>query len=501
MQILLSSICVESGTDLQLALYYLKSYLLQNKIRRDFNPQVKIHVFNEYEKIPQIVEQIESIHPELLAFSCYIWNIENILKVCSKIKKVLPELKIVLGGPEVSPRAQEILEKHKFIDVVVRGEGEVTFSEVVRNIFYADLDSVKGISFLKNNKVVHNVDREVIANLDEIPSPYLSGIVNLKDKSIVDVPIETTRGCAFSCYYCYYHKSFPGVRYFPLARVEKELKLILSHKPREVYLMDATFNSNPQRAKKILKLFIKHNKNSSLHVELKAELVDEEMAKLLRQANAFNIEIGIQSTNPKTLKAINRSFNKEKFKLGIELLNKSGLFYEIQLIDCLPYQSYQDFKDSLDWLYSLYPIKVVVFRFALLFGTCLRDKAKDYGICFDNSAPYYALKSSVMSHKDIVKIDKLRFAMERLYDSQIFQETLYALRDKAGIKISQVLESWVEWEGQFKRRAANYPDFLNRKSPEFLKFIVKKYKKERVCCELLSKLEVKLKEFVRKYNN
>ena len=175
---------------------------------------------------------------------------------------------------------------------------------------------------------------------------------------------------------------FPVVRFFPLSRVEKELKLILSRKPREVYLMDATFNSHPARAKKVLKLFIKYNRGSCLHVELKAELVDEEMARLLRAAQAFNIEIGIQSIHSKTLRAVNRRFNKKMFKRGIRLLNKYGLFYEIQLIDALPFQSYAALKRSLDWLYDLHPVKVAIFRLCLLPGTSLRLAARRYGIVY-----------------------------------------------------------------------------------------------------------------------
>jgi len=232
-------------------------------------------------------------------------------------------------------------------------------------------------------------------------------LVNLKDKNIVDVPLETMRGCFSRCHYCYYHKNFPVARYFSLSRVEKELKLILSHKPHEVYLMDPTFNSNPQRAKKILKIFIRYNQGANLHVELKAELVDEEMARLLSQANAYNIEIGIQSTNPKTLKAINRRFNKEKFIKGIRYLNKFKLYYEIQLIDALPHQSYDSLMKSLDWLYSMHPAKVVIFRLAMLCGTTLRDRAVSFGIEYDHCAPYFAYKSGAMTEAEVKSIEKL----------------------------------------------------------------------------------------------
>ena len=477
MKILLSSICLETGTDIQLALYYLKGYILKLKPSSD----VTIRVFNENQNIPAIIKKILELKPHLIGFSCYLWNIKKTLNICRRLKEINPGLKIVLGGPEVSPRAQDLLAQEKAVDVVVRGEGEESFAQFTQT----GLGRINGISFRKNKKIIHNPDRPLLRNVGKIPSPYLSGLVDLKDKSIVDVPLETMRGCSFRCGYCYYHKNFPLVRYFPLSRVEKELKLILSHKPHEVYLMDATFNSNPQRAKKILKIFIRYNRGSNLHVELKTELADEEMARLLLQANAYNIEIGIQSTNPRTLKAINRTFDKERFKKGIRALNKLKLYYEIQLIDVLPYQSYESLMNSLDWLYSLHPAKVVIFRLAVLAGTALREEAADFGIEYDHRPPYYAYKSNTMTEVEVKKIEKFFYAMDRLYDGQVFQKTLFAFKARAGVKISTILEDWVAWESRFKRRPADYPEFLNKKSPMFLEYLCRKHSKAYLYKELL----------------
>ncbi|MFH0828488.1 MAG: radical SAM protein [Candidatus Omnitrophota bacterium] len=414
------------------------------------------------------------------------------------IKKANPRIKIVLGGPEVSPRAEEILVTEKSVDIVAKGEGEVTFSELARN-FMGDISGISGISFREGKKVISNPDRARIRDLEDIPSPYLSGVIDLKDKNIVDLPLETARGCAFRCGYCYYHKNFPQVRYFSLARVEKELKLILSSQPKEVYLMDATFNSNPRRAKKILRFFIKYNRNSSLHLELKAELIDEEFARLLRKANCLNIEIGIQSTNSKTLKAVNRQFNRKKFQEGISLLNKHKLFYEIQLIDVLPFQSYAELKKSLDWLYSLRPARVVIFRLAVLPGTALRRDAGRYGIVYDSRTPYYAVKSDAMHKKEVSRAAKICFAMERLYDSHIFQETLYGLKSKGGIRISEIFEDWASWEARFKRRPCDYPFFLNKKSPEFLEYICRKRGKVSLGKELMPGLKETLDGYKKAY--
>ena len=478
MKILLSSICLETGTDIQLALYYLKGYLLKNNSKA----QVVIEVFTENQSIPAILRKILESKAQVIGFSCYLWNINKILEISRRLKKINSSVKIVLGGPEVSPRAQDLLAQEKAIDVVVRGEGEESFAQLT---VQKGLGRISGISFRKNKKIIHNPDRPLLRNVGRIPSPYLSGLVNLKDKNIVDVPLETMRGCFSRCHYCYYHKNFPVVRYFSLSRVEKELRHILFAKPHEVYLMDATFNSNPQRAKKVLKIFIRYNQGANLHVELKAELVDEEMARLPSQANAYNIEIGIQSTNPKTLKEINRTFDKERFKKGIRALNKLKLYYEIQLIDVLPYQGYKNLMNSLDWLYSMRPAKVVIFRLAVLAGTVLREEAADFGIEYDHCAPYYAYKSNTMTEDEVKKIEKLCYAMDRLYDSQVFQKTLFAFKKRAGVKISTILEDWVDWESRFKRRPADYPEFLNKKSPMFLEYLCRKHSKAYLYNELL----------------
>jgi sulfatase maturation enzyme AslB (radical SAM superfamily) len=498
MKVLLSSVCLETGTDIQLALYYLKAYLLKSNLaqkghaRLSFKagrlPEVTIQVFNENQNIPAIIKKILTLKPRLIGFSCYLWNIEKTLNICRRLKEIAPGLKIVLGGPEVSPRADEILTQAQAIDVVVKGEGEESFAQLVTRVqgsIAADLSGVKGISFRKGAKIIRNPDRPPLGSVDSIPSPYLSGLVNLKDKNIVDVPLETTRGCPCRCHYCYYHKNFPVVRNFALSRIEKELKVILSHRPREVYLMDATFNSNPQRAKKILKTFIRYNRSANLHVELKAELVDEEMARLLSRAKAHNIEVGIQSTNSKSLKAIRRGFNREKFVKGISYLNKFKLYYEIQLIDALPHQSYAGLMKSLDWLYSLRPAKVAIFRLNLLPGTTLRDRAASFGIEYDHCAPYAAYKSNAMADTQVKSIEKLSYAMERLYDSQVFQKTLFAFKEKAGVEISTILQDWVLWEGRFKKRCADYPEFLNKKSPLFLEYLCRKHSKAYLYKELL----------------
>jgi hypothetical protein len=151
---------------------------------------------------------------------------------------------------------------------------------------------------------------------------------------------------------------------------------------------------------------------------------------------------------------------------------------------------------SLDWLYSLHPAKVVIFRLAVLAGTALREEAADFGIGYDHRPPYYAYKSNSMTEAEVKKIEKLFYAMDRLYDSQVFQKTLYAFKARAGVKISVILQDWVDWESRFKRRPEDYPEFLNKKSPMFLKYLCRKHSKAYLYKELLPGL---LKELCYTY--
>jgi hypothetical protein len=196
---------------------------------------------------------------------------------------------------------------------------------------------------------------------------------------------------------------------------------------------------------------------------------------------------------------MNRCFNREKFKKGIRLLNKYNLFYEIQLIDALPFQSYADLLRSLDWLYAMRPARVTIFQLAMLPGTALRERARSYGIIYDRRPPYYARKSFAMAGREVLKVGALRFAMERLYDSHVFQETFFGLKSKGEIKYSEIFEDWVRWEKRFKRRCRDYPVFLNRHSPEFLEYTCRRRGKLAVFKKLLPVLKNTLADYQAAY--
>lgn len=316
-----------------------------------------------------------------------------------------------MGGPEVSPRAKRLLHHYRFVDVVVIGEGEETFKECIEHWLdnTDNIGEVNGIAYRRESRVIITAQRAQISNLDDVPSPYLEGSVDIDLKSYRGyIPTETMRGCVYKCHYCYYHKDSEGTRYFSLQRAKKELKYLLEKRPAGIYLMDATFNVHKKRAKEILRIFIRYNKKTNLHVELRAEFLDKEMVDLLYKAKANFIEIGLQSANKRALRLINRTFNPGSFKKNILLLNKKKIPYELQLIDGLPGDNYKTLKESLDWLFMLKPVSIKIMRFMLLSGTYLRQHAKDFGIKYNPRPPYWTKESNTFSFEDIKKTQNIK---------------------------------------------------------------------------------------------
>lgn len=227
MKVLLSTInAVRLYTPL--SLLYLEAFLLNDKSLKE-KVKVEIKEFNRFDNDEFILCEIQKYNPQIIGFSCYMWNIERILALSDKIKKIKRDIKIILGGPQVSPIAKILLEKNSQVDIIARGEGEITFLELVESLLSSNknMKGILGITFRHNGQIVHNADREIIPDLDSIPSPYLSDSIHLEGR---EVCLETQRGCIFKCAFCYYHKGFDRIRFFSIERVKKELSFLLRKK-------------------------------------------------------------------------------------------------------------------------------------------------------------------------------------------------------------------------------------------------------------------------------
>jgi radical SAM superfamily enzyme YgiQ (UPF0313 family) len=467
MKILLSTIPA-NDTMTPLALLYLKAVLLKDRrLKSKIDVEVK-EFLPPLHSDDHILQEIQRYKPDIIGFSCYIWNTEKILLISKKIKKNRKDIKIVLGGSQVSPIAESILEKNPHIDVVVRGEGEITFLELVRAFSSPEkgIAGVQGITYRNKNRIVNNPDRKIIPDLDAIPSFYLFDSADLENR---EVCLETQRGCAFKCHFCYYHKNFDTVRSFSMKRVKKDLVFLLKKKLKAIYLMDPVFNMDVDRAKEISRFIVRHNKrNIMFHTEIRAELVDEELADLFRRANITNLEVGLQSSDSNVLRCINRKWDEKKFINGINLCNKYKLGADVQLILGLPGDTVRSFRNSLEFILSLGPKKITVFNLQVLPGTRIWDDAVRMGIVFEKEPPYQILQTRDISFDEMIYLRKIIKSLDMFRARRVMK----FLCRETGMTLLDLIESWVKWLGDNRSLLKHPPsNWWNNKLKKFIKFL------------------------------
>lgn len=406
-----------------LAIRYIKEYLSQNPLKDLNGDEVEIETYESTinDEILNMAYEILERKPDILGFSCYIWNIEKTLKLCSIIKTIKPEIILIFGGPEVSYDTEKMMRDNSFIDFIIKGEGEETFKELMNSIINKDSDikSIKGIVFRDGIDVVENQSRELICNLDLIPFPYKSG---LPSKILY---YEASRGCPFGCSYCLSSVE-RRLRFFSIDRVKKDLLFFINKDVKLVKFVDRTFNSNKEFAMAIWKFLIENNKETTFHFEISADLLSEEEMNLLKTApkGLFQFEVGVQTTNKETLKNINRRMDFDKLKDNIMSLKETGNIHcHLDLIAGLPGDDLESFKRSFDMCMELKPDVLQLGFLKILKGSLINNDIDKYGIKYVNYPPYQVLKTGSMSYEDIDKLIKIETLFEDYYNSGIFKTT------------------------------------------------------------------------------
>lgn len=453
-----------------LACAYLQAYLTKSPIygELEFSHVVGYEGASAEALVSQIVEQ----RPDMLAASCYCWNWQLFCSVFPQVKQALEGVMIVAGGPQFDlTTGPAELARHPAIDTIVVGEGEVTFKELVehehrkrtaqperpaRRLGLAVLGTtaeeygaIPGLAIrTRGGATAMTGCREVLDNLDDIPSPYLTGIVDLAALRNGIVAIETQRGCPYTCAYCDYPKRELGttkVRFFPEDRVLREIDLIYSSKIRQLYLMDATFNSKRQRAKAILRhiaqLRVANQSRIAVSTEMFPELMDEEMLLLSRDANLNYIEIGIQSLNPKALEAMQRPRKDAKLREVIDIAVRNDVRIVPQIIIGLPGDSVDGFYATFDQVYALPTIDFQCFRLLVLPGTPYRARAAEHGLVFNPHPPYQLLESKDFTAEELDRLDRFRkFALMILE----LKPTLSAIASATGFQHHELIAGFLE---------------------------------------------------------
>ena len=404
-----------------LAPWYLKAYC-GNRFG-----DIRVLEFTINDVPGSVLSAIYAEKCDTVAFSCYIWNIRNVLDIASDLKKLSPETVIISGGPEVSFGSEEFMADHPYMDYVIRGEGEKTFSlllEFLNGNGAVKPEYIPGLVYRHNNSVFSNKNDFFIEDLDSIPSPYTDEMISSIGNRIAY--FESSRGCPFSCSYCL-SSVYDGVRYFSTERVYSDLGRLVRAGVKQVKFVDRTFNCSRERARRIFEFVIRNAGGTSFHFEAAADLFDDETLRMLEKAPAglIQLEIGVQTTNPDSLRMVNRATDLEKVFQNIEKLRKfNNIHLHLDLIAGLPAEDFKSFADSFDAVYGLRPHNLQLGFLKLLKGSRIRDEADRYGYVFSKRPPYEVLRNKFVSYEEIAALKGIEELLERYYNSGRFGATL-----------------------------------------------------------------------------
>ncbi|KPA09026.1 Fe-S oxidoreductase [Candidatus Magnetomorum sp. HK-1] len=372
---------------------YISSYLLKY---RDDN--IKIMDPNDAitSNIENVANKILKFNPDMIGFSIYVWNRTETKSVINYLRTIGFRGKIVIGGPEVAYNPIDALHDYS-VDWVCNTEGEKPFLALL-NMLQKNNNfnvSIPGMVSKTDGKI-YNAENQLIKNLDDIPSPYLTGLLDPSDKNWMD--LETMRGCPFSCGFCLYSKNTGSMRYHSSKRVEEDVNYAIKSGINRVYLMDPTFNMPRNRCLQLCDRISEINNRQSLvfSTEAYAEYIDEYIADAFVRANIRFIEIGLQSTNPITLKYINRQFNKEKFLNGCHNLRDRNIFSSIGIIIGLPGDRPDDIRKTVDFVISNKLGYLSIYKLQILPGTLIHFKAKEFKLSYDKLNNYHIKNSPLL---------------------------------------------------------------------------------------------------------
>ena len=417
MKILLAA-CNAKYIHSNLAVYNLRAYA------GEYREHIILKEYTINQQKDEILRDIYLEKPDIICFSCYIWNVSFVKEIAEDLKKILPDSVFWAGGPEVSFDAEDFLKKNPGFFGVMVGEGEETFRELCR--FYVDnkgnLEEIPGIAFYSGGKILHNGWREIM-DLSKVPFAY----ENMEDFRNKIVYYESSRGCPFSCSYCLSSVD-KKLRFRNLDLVKKELQFFIDRKVPQIKFVDRTFNCKHSHAMEIWKYILEHDNGiTNFHFEISADLLKEEELSLMEKMRPglIQLEIGVQSTNPETIRAIRRTMDFERLS---EIVNKvrsfGNIHQHLDLIAGLPYENYDSFRNSFNQVYALKPEQLQLGFLKVLKGSLMKEMAKEYGILHKEREPYEVLSTKWLSYGEILKLKTVESMVEVYYNSGQFQNTL-----------------------------------------------------------------------------
>lgn len=364
--------------------------------------------------------RVLGLEPDVLGISVTCWNARAVYEVCRIVHAVRPECAIVLGGPEVGPVAPEVLAAHPEVSVVVRGEGEVTFSALLAELARGGKAwRVDGITLRKGDEIVTTLDRPLVANLDELPSPYLTGVLQPVDGGAY---LETYRGCPHRCAYCFEGKGYGRIRAFSDARIAAEIEAVASAPGvRNFSFIDPVFNLTDTRLQHFAEMMAPHvERGVRLHtIEVDIERIDAEAAALLKSAGVASVETGPQTVGEAALAACDRPFDAARFTNGVRALREAGISCECDLIVGLPGDTAYDFLAGLRFCFGLDPGKIQSSTLHVLPGTGLWERALELGLEFDREPPHEIIATPDVSFRDLRRAEVLASSLQSVYRARV----------------------------------------------------------------------------------
>ncbi|MBM7097689.1 B12-binding domain-containing radical SAM protein [Bacillus sp. H-16] len=413
---------------------YIHTCLALRLLKKYAEPEFNADILEFTIKDPamHIVSDLYSRKPDVIGFSCYIWNIEQTIHVIRMLKKVLPETKIVLGGPEVSYDTEYWLERIPEVDFIVIGEGEETFKHLLKEVEAGSngYHFVFGLGYRKKEEIVINPGRGKL-DLNTIPSPYRlhEDLASLGKRVTY---FETSRGCPFSCQFCLSSIEV-GVRYFDIERVKEDLLYLVRNGAKMIKFIDRTFNIKRDYALEIFDFLIKNHGGCEFQFEITADIMRPEVLEFLNEnapPGIFRFEIGVQSTNDATNDLIQRRQNFKKLARTVTLV-KDGqkIDQHLDLIAGLPEEDYDSFKQTFNDVFALRPEELQLGFLKMLRGTGMRAMAERFGYRFMDNAPYEILSNNILSFDDIVKMKRVEDILEKYWNDHRMDNTMKRLTD------------------------------------------------------------------------
>ena len=418
MKILLAA-CNAKYIHSNLAVYDLQAYA------SEYTDHIILKEYTINQQKDDIMRDIYLEHPDVVCVSCYIWNLSFVKELMADLIKILPGADFWAGGPEVSYDAEKFLTENSEFKGVMVGEGEETFKELAG--YYVeknpqDLKDMTGICYRDGDQIIHNGWRQIM-DLSSIPFIY-KDLSEFKNRIIY---YESSRGCPFSCSYCL-SSIDKKLRFRDTETVKKELQFFIDNKVPQVKFVDRTFNCKHDHAMAIWKYINEHDNGvTNFHFEISADLLREEELQEMStmRPGLIQLEIGVQSTNPDTIKAIHRTMDFEKLKGIVDRIHSFGNIHQhLDLIAGLPYEDYDSFRNSFNDVYALKPQQLQLGFLKVLKGSHMMEMCREYGIVYKTQEPYEVLSTKWLDYDHVLKLKTVENMVEVYYNSGQFQNTL-----------------------------------------------------------------------------